>query len=352
VRFELIRTDGSRHGVEVGLARASAEPALIRHLLSLRLDGIDAGFGFEVLRLAAVESEPASPYQHRGQLAAGAEAARRRAEPRRRGGTGTAENPAVADLISCLGARVGIEKIVRFQPVDTHIPEKSRRIVPAAFSKPVAGWPQASAPRPNRMFPPEPLQPVAGARDDPRPPRAFRWRRRTLTRAAAFGPERIAPEWWLDDPAWPRSGPDVPATIPAFRWRSSSPAPRRADRRLCAPARAFAEGRRWADAAPGAARPAATGSSRASSPERLHPPARPPPAASGGVRPPQDADARTHAPPLLGGRRVALLLAGLRLLGGFVFRAVAMGRVQPAGIIIDLGRIHRWSPLLLLRTRA
>jgi protein ImuB len=24
--------------------------------------------------------------------------------------------------------------------------------------------------------------------------------------AAAFGPERIAPEWWLDDPAW-RSGP-------------------------------------------------------------------------------------------------------------------------------------------------
>ena len=23
--------------------------------------------------------------------------------------------------------------------------------------------------------------------------------------AAAFGPERIAPEWWLDDPAW-RSG--------------------------------------------------------------------------------------------------------------------------------------------------
>jgi protein ImuB len=25
-------------------------------------------------------------------------------------------------------------------------------------------------------------------------------------RAAAFGPERIAPEWWLDDPAW-RSGP-------------------------------------------------------------------------------------------------------------------------------------------------
>jgi protein ImuB len=222
VRFELIRTDGSRHRVEVGLARACAEPALIRHLLSLRLDGVDAGFGFEVLRLAAVESEPTRPYQHRGRFAAGADAAGARggtgpgngARTGPRTGRGTtadtgpdaAGNPAVADLISCLGARVGIDKIVRFQPVDTHIPEKSRRIVPAAFSAPVAGWPEESAPRPDRMFPPERLHPAPGALDDPRPPRAFRWRRRDLTRTAAFGPERIAPEWWTDDPAW-RSGP-------------------------------------------------------------------------------------------------------------------------------------------------
>ena len=38
------------------------------------------------------------------------------------------------------------------------------------------------------------------------PPAAFVWRRRPRRRAVAFGPERIAPEWWLDDPAW-RSGP-------------------------------------------------------------------------------------------------------------------------------------------------
>ncbi|MCC5987574.1 MAG: hypothetical protein JJT95_07820, partial [Pararhodobacter sp.] len=37
------------------------------------------------------------------------------------------------------------------------------------------------------------------------PPRRFRWRRRWLTLARATGPERLAPEWWLDDPAW-RSG--------------------------------------------------------------------------------------------------------------------------------------------------
>ncbi len=56
-------------------------------------------------------------------------------------------------------------------------------------------------PRPFFLFPPEPLK----AEDGERPPRVFSWRRRRWMRAWAEGPERIAPEWWLDDPAW-RSG--------------------------------------------------------------------------------------------------------------------------------------------------
>ena len=38
--------------------------------------------------------------------------------------------------------------------------------------------------------------------DDRHLPAAFRWRRRALTVARAIGPERLAPEWWFDDPAW------------------------------------------------------------------------------------------------------------------------------------------------------
>ena len=37
------------------------------------------------------------------------------------------------------------------------------------------------------------------------PPGQLRWRRRVLSVVRALGPERLAPEWWLDDPAW-RSG--------------------------------------------------------------------------------------------------------------------------------------------------
>ena len=39
----------------------------------------------------------------------------------------------------------------------------------------------------------------------PRLEGTFRWRGRDWQLASATGPERIAPEWWLDDPNW-RSG--------------------------------------------------------------------------------------------------------------------------------------------------
>ena len=43
------------------------------------------------------------------------------------------------------------------------------------------------------------------ATDGPVPPDVFRWRGRDFRLATAVGPERLSPEWWLDDPNW-RSG--------------------------------------------------------------------------------------------------------------------------------------------------
>ncbi len=51
------------------------------------------------------------------------------------------------------------------------------------------------------MWRPEPVM----AEATPAPPIAFRWRGRDHHMRAAIGLERIAPEWWLDDPDW-RSG--------------------------------------------------------------------------------------------------------------------------------------------------
>ncbi|HEU0220895.1 MAG TPA: DNA polymerase Y family protein [Paracoccaceae bacterium] len=192
VRLELRRVDHGTAAVEVGLARPSREPARILSLLAMKLGEVEAGFGIDMLRLSAPVAEPLAETQHRGALAAEAEA-RARAEP------GGGED--FAALLSRLGVRLGLERLIRFRPAESHIPEKTAIAEAAAFAAPAPAWPAPPGPRPLTLMPPEPVEAQGG-----RPPTSFRWRRRTFEVAFAEGPERIAPEWWLDDPAW-RSGP-------------------------------------------------------------------------------------------------------------------------------------------------
>ncbi|PPB82303.1 protein ImuB [Albidovulum inexpectatum] len=189
LRLQLFRTDRSVQELTFGLARPSADPMLMRSVLNVRIASIAPGFGIDVMRLEAAETEPYQPRQHRGPLA-GTD-----------GPAPAAQAEAMSLLISRLGARIGMEAITRLAPADSHIPEKSALILPAAWSEPADHWPHPHAPRPAVLFRPEPVQ----AADIPGVPRQFRWRRQDLVTASATGPERIAPEWWLDDPEW-RSG--------------------------------------------------------------------------------------------------------------------------------------------------
>jgi len=106
----------------------------------------------------------------------------------------------MADLISSLGNRLGFDRVLRFLPEESGIPERSFLLVPASSGTAVKFPPRKGSPRPLTIFPPEPVVSAAG-----HPPTRFRWRRMSLTVLRAIGPERIAPEWWRDDPAW-RSG--------------------------------------------------------------------------------------------------------------------------------------------------
>lgn len=191
VLFQATRTDQNVQSIEVGLARPSCNSDTIRSLLALKLEDIDPGFGIDMLRLEAVQSEIIHSRTAVGHLEAGAEVNRR-----------LAANTALDDLIGRIGARIGLEAITRLHPASSHIPEKTSTILAAAWSKPHDGaWPASANPRPLQMWHPEPVQ----APDVPRAPETFRWRGQTLRRIRAIGPERIAPEWWLDDPNW-RSG--------------------------------------------------------------------------------------------------------------------------------------------------
>ncbi|MEM9636247.1 MAG: DNA polymerase Y family protein [Pseudomonadota bacterium] len=191
VRLQAFRSDQDVQSIEVGLACASSAPERIRPLLALKLEEIDAGYGIDMLRLEAVQTEPIYDRTIAGHLEAG-EAVKRR----------LSQDTRFEDMIGRIGARVGPEVITRRHPASSHIPEKTSTILAATWSKPhKGGWPASGKPRPLLMWQPEPV----GAPDVPRMPQVFRWRGQDLTRVRATGPERIAPEWWLDDPNW-RSG--------------------------------------------------------------------------------------------------------------------------------------------------
>jgi len=179
LQLTLRRVDQASQQVELRLARPLRDAARILPLFERGLDDVDAGFGIDQLRLEAVLVE-ALPVEQVSTVGGG-------------------QSARLDDLITRIGNRIGLENIQRFAPADSHIPERSFIVTPAAYSEPAGPW-VALRPRPIRLFPPEPIGGVGA-----RPPERFRWRRMSLRTGKATGPERIAPEWWLDDENW-RSG--------------------------------------------------------------------------------------------------------------------------------------------------
>ncbi len=179
LRLELRRVDGGVVQTRIDLARPMRVPGDMAALFERAVDSIDAGFGIDALRLSAPSTESLPARQVTTARETGADRQ--------------------ADLVTRLGNRVGFENILRFHPAESHIPERSFLAHHAAWSEPAGDWP-AGPERPLVIFAPEPIA-IRGRT----PPRRFRWRRMDFTTLRATGPERIAPEWWFDDPAW-RSG--------------------------------------------------------------------------------------------------------------------------------------------------
>lgn len=177
LRLDLRRVDRDTSVVEIGLARPMRDPARIARLFDRAVAEVDAGFGIDALRLAAVLTEPLHPRQiasHRD-----------------------TRDDDMADLISRLGNRLGFDAVQRLAPADSLIPERSFTLHPAAYAADSPPAPSQPQTRPHLIFPPEPI-----LAHGPRPPARFRWRAMAMTTLRATGPERIAPEWWFDDPDW------------------------------------------------------------------------------------------------------------------------------------------------------
>lgn len=170
----LRRVDHAAARVPLRLAAPMRDPARILPLFARGIEAADAGFGIDQLRLEARGVEPL-PATQIGSRAASAER--------------------LDALVTRIGARIGLDNVRRLRPVESHVPERSFALVPAAEAAPCGAWP-ARPERPLTIFPPEPIAARAAA-----PPARFRWRRMSFAAGRATGPERIAAEWWRDD-AW------------------------------------------------------------------------------------------------------------------------------------------------------
>lgn len=102
-----------------------------------------------------------------------------------------------AELLDTIAARTGRDSLRRIELVESHVPERACRSVPALsrgqeLSGALDGW---SVPRPSLLI--EPPEPVAVVAPSPEGPvERFTWRGRERRVLTCEGPERIGPEWW------------------------------------------------------------------------------------------------------------------------------------------------------------
>lgn len=178
-RLDLLfeRVDGTVPVIRIGTARPSRDPRHLARMLDERLERIDPGLGIEAMRLIATRTD-AAPQTQTAAFADRTEAP-------------------IAELVDRLSNRLGTARVYRDEPVESDVPERSVRRVPALHRKGGSTWP-AGLPRPVRLLdPPQPIEAMALLPDHP--PLAFTWRRVRHRVRHADGPERIAGEWWKRD---------------------------------------------------------------------------------------------------------------------------------------------------------
>ena len=207
------RADGKVDRIAVKTGEGLRDAAVMLRLLRQRLDALadplDAGFGFDLIRLEAVLAEDINP----ATISFDAnENARQQ----------------IGFLIDRLSVRFGDHRVQRFVAQDTHIPEAAGVAVPAQDDFGPQNWALKRLPgdpprRPLRLLErPEPISVLASIPHGP--PKRFRWRQCVQNVVHIEGPERIALEWWKENP-WNRLVPTLGETEKQKKERAEKPRP-------------------------------------------------------------------------------------------------------------------------------
>jgi protein ImuB len=201
LRLHYERIDAPPIEQYLNLSRPSRHVAHLWSLLRPQVESLHLGFGIERIYITAVSTGRLRHQQveHSG------------------GGVGDADpshmKRAFAEMIDNLNHRLGPQRVLKAQPVESHLPERAfvhRPIIETALDKyHQCGRSQSMPPkndaamsrsdRPSLVFAdPEPARVIAMTPDGPIT--WIHWRGRDHRIIESIGPERIAEQWWGGKP--------------------------------------------------------------------------------------------------------------------------------------------------------
>lgn len=173
------RSDGRTTALSVRMGQPGRDPSIwLRLFREAGLGRLELGFGLDALMLTADEVQPMAALQ------AGLEA-----------GTEARQAETLAALVDRLTARLGEDRVLTPEALDSWLPERAERLRPA-LGRRVQADAAALGRRPILLLdPPEPIRDALFDLPDGAPAR-FTWRRAARRVVRSEGPERLSPEWW------------------------------------------------------------------------------------------------------------------------------------------------------------
>jgi protein ImuB len=176
--FKGYRMDGKIEKIQIGTNRPSYNARHIFKLFENKLGSIEPALGIELFTLEASKTEDASPLQKKLWE-----------------NVGGLDDIGLSELLDRFAGKVGANCIHRYVPDEHYWPERSFKLASSLHEKLETTWKDGRQ-RPLQMLSrPEIIEVTAPIPDYP--PMLFRYKGKLHKIIKADGPERIEPEWWL-----------------------------------------------------------------------------------------------------------------------------------------------------------
>ena len=187
--LSFVRPDEPREKLSIVLNRPNRDPKHLWRIIRPRVERVNMGFGIESINIVATNIELIAHEQ----MSYGSH--------KRYVGNLSADE-ALAQFLDQVTDRLGVDRVLRIEMQESHIPEQAFRTAPVSEKLEPQDAPLiCEHDRPSILFPcPEP---VTVTHDQASKITAIDWRGERHRITTCVGPQRISPEWWADhDPTY------------------------------------------------------------------------------------------------------------------------------------------------------